>query len=90
MPGCPLIAREPHTDAIPLPALGLMHSHPVVIATQSQLGLYTAVDLGLIPSHSPDLDNCVDWLWVIASQNLPARGCYWTLRYGWATAVLTG
>lgn len=64
--------------------------HAVVIATQNQLGLHTAVDLGLVPRRSPDLDSCIDWLWVIASQNLPARGCYWTPHHGWATAVLTG
>jgi hypothetical protein len=49
---------------------------------------HTAVDLGLTPHHAPSLDACVDWLWVIASQDLPARGCYWERSQGWATAVL--
>jgi hypothetical protein len=62
--------------------------HAVVVATHGQLGLHTAVDLRLTPNQAPDVDRCVDWLWVIASQNLPARGCYWSRRHGWATAVL--
>ena len=33
---------------------------------------------------------CVNWLRVIASQDLPVRGCYWTRQHGWATAVLAG
>ena len=36
------------------------------------------MDLRLTPSQAPDLDSCVDWLWVIASEDLAARGCYWT------------
>ena len=64
--------------------------HAVVIATQGQLGLHTAVDLSLTPGQAPALDSCIDWLWVIASQNLPVRGCYWTRQHGWATAVFTG
>jgi hypothetical protein len=68
---------------------GADERHAVVIATQGQLGLHTAVDLRLTPSQAPDLDSCVDWLWVIASQDLPARGCYWSRQHGWDTAVLT-
>jgi hypothetical protein len=64
--------------------------HAVVIATHGQLKLHTAVDLGLMPSQAPHLDGCIDWLWVIASQNLPARGCHWRRQQGWATTVLTG
>ena len=67
---------------------GADERHAVVIATDGQLGLHTAVDMGLTPSQPPDLSRCIDWLWVIASQNLPARGCYWTPRHGWRTAVL--
>jgi hypothetical protein len=67
---------------------GAHERHAVVIATHGQLSLHTAVDLRLTPSQAPDLDRCIDWLWVIASQNLPARGCYWTRQQGWATAVL--
>lgn len=67
---------------------GADERHAVVIATHSQLGLHTAVDLRLTPRQAPDLDKRVDWLWVIASQELPARGCYWTRQRGWATAVL--
>lgn len=69
---------------------GADERHAVVIATDGQLGLHTAVDMGLTPSQAPDLDRCIDWLWVIASQNLPARGCYWTPQHGWRTAVLAG
>jgi hypothetical protein len=69
---------------------GADERHAVVIATQGQLGLHTAVDLHLTPSQAPALDNCVDWLWVIASQNLPVQGCYWNRRHGWVTALLTG
>jgi hypothetical protein len=67
---------------------GADERHAVVVATQGQLGLHTAVDIRLTPSQAPDLDGCIDWLWVIASQNLPVRGCHWTSQYGWATAVL--
>jgi hypothetical protein len=73
-----------------LAASGADERHAVIIATHGQLALHTAVDLRLTPSGAPDLDSCVDWLWVIASQNLPARGCYWTRRNGWATAELAG
>jgi len=69
---------------------GASERHAVVIATQGQLGLHTAVDLSLTPTQAPALDSRIDWLWVIASQNLPVRGCYWTNQHGWATAVLTG
>jgi hypothetical protein len=69
---------------------GADERHAVVITTHGQLGLHTAVDLRLTPSQVPDLDNCIDWLWVIASQDLPARGCYWTHQHGWRTAVLDG
>ena len=69
---------------------GADEGHAVVIATHGQLGLHTAVDLRLTPSQAPDLDKCVDWLWVIASQDLPVRGCYWTRQRGWLTAVLAG
>lgn len=62
--------------------------HAVVIATRDQVRLHTAVDLDLAPSHAPSVDACVDWVWVIASQDLPARGCYWERRHGWKTAVL--
>ncbi len=67
---------------------GADERHAVVIATHGQLGLHTAVDLRLMPSLAPDLDECIDGLWVIASQNLPARCCYWARQHGWATAVL--
>jgi hypothetical protein len=67
---------------------GADERHAVVIATDGQLGLHTAVDMGLTPSQDPRLDRCLDWMWVIASQNLPARGCYWTRQHGWVTAVL--
>jgi hypothetical protein len=67
---------------------GVDERHAVVIATDGQLGLHTAVDMALTPGQPPALDSRVDWLWVIASQNLPARGCYWTGHHGWATAVL--
>src|SRR6185437_5950069 len=62
--------------------------HAVVIATPDQLRLHTAVDLGLAPKQDPNLAACVDWLWVIASHDLPVRGCYWARQHGWATAVL--
>lgn len=73
-----------------LAASGAGERHAVIIATHGQLALHTAVDLRLTPSHAPDLDSRVDWLWVIASQNLPARGCYWARQLGWATAELVG
>ena len=63
--------------------------HTVIITTPAQLQLHTAVDLGLTPGQAPSLPAWTDWLWVIASQELPARGCYWSRRHGWATAVLT-
>jgi hypothetical protein len=37
--------------------------HAVVIATDGQLGLHTAVDMGLTLGQPPALDSCVDWLW---------------------------
>jgi hypothetical protein len=59
-----------------------------VIATHDQLKVHTAVDLGLAPSQAPYLGSCIDWLWVIASQDLSARGCYWVRQHGWATGAL--
>ena len=41
-----------------------------------------------MPNQAPDLDGRIDWLWVIASQDQPVRGCRWTRQDGWATAVL--
>ena len=67
---------------------GADERHAVVITTRDQVRLHTAVDLGLTPRHAPSLYACVDWLWVIACQDLPARGCYWERRQGWAPAVL--
>lgn len=63
--------------------------HAIVIATHDQLKLHTAVDLGLVPRHAPNLAARTDWLWVIASKHLPTRGCYWVRTRGWATTVLT-
>ncbi len=91
-----LFCEEFLSDAAQADVLGKLagsgadERHAVVIATHGQLGLHTAVDLRLTPSQAPDLDRCVGWLWVIASQNLPVRGCYWTRQHGWATAVLAG
>jgi hypothetical protein len=68
---------------------GTDERHAIVIATPDQFGLHTAVDMGRTPSQPPDLDECVDWLHVIASQAPPAAGCYWTRQRGWTTAVLT-
>jgi hypothetical protein len=69
---------------------GADERHAVVIATDGQLGLHTAVDMRLTPTQPPDLDKCIDWLWVIASRNLPARCSYWARQRGWETAVLAG
>lgn len=71
-----------------LAASGADERHAVIIATHGQLALHTAVDLRLTPARAPEIDSGVDWLWVIASQKLPARGCYWTRQNGWATAEL--
>jgi|KBSMisStandDraft_5_1062788.scaffolds.fasta_scaffold88660_2 hypothetical protein len=68
---------------------GADERHAIVIATLDQFGLYTAVDMGLTPSHAPDLSTCIDGLWVIASQAPPVQGCYWTRPTGWTTTVLT-
>jgi hypothetical protein len=62
--------------------------HSVIITTPAQIQLHTAVDLGLTPTQAPSLPAWTDWLWVIASQALPARGCYWSPAHGWATALL--
>lgn len=62
--------------------------HAVVIATDGQFGLHTAVDMSLTPIQSPDLDRCVDSLWVIAFRTPPVRACYWVRDRGWATAVI--
>ena len=73
-----------------LAASGADERHVVVIATQGQLGLHTAVDMGLASSQARTSAGGIDWLWVIVSQNLPVWGCYGTRQHGWATAVLAG
>ncbi len=67
---------------------GADERHAVVIATADQFGLFTAVDMGLMPSQDPDLDECVDWLWVIASPDLRAGVCCWSHQHGWAAGAL--
>jgi hypothetical protein len=64
--------------------------HAVIIATDGQLGLHTAVDLRLTPSQTPNIDMCIDWLWVIATQHPPVQGCYWERQSGWVTAMMAG
>jgi hypothetical protein len=45
------------------------------MATDGQFGLHAAVDMGLTPSQTtPNLDGCIDSLWVIAFQAPPIRG----------------
>jgi hypothetical protein len=77
------------SDVVAKLAAGTDERHAVVIATSDQFGLHTAVDVGPTPSQPPHLDASADWLWVIASQAPPIRGCYWARQRGWTTAVLT-
>jgi len=65
-----------------LATAGTSERHAVIIATSDQFGLHTAVDMGRTPSQPPDLDERVDWLWVITSQAPPALGCYWPPQGG--------
>ena len=67
---------------------GADERHAVVIATLDQFGLHTAVDMGRTPSQAPDIERCIDWLWVIAVGPPPVRGCFWTNPRGWAAATL--
>jgi hypothetical protein len=67
---------------------GVDERHAVVIATDGQFGPHTAVDMGLAPIQPPDLDQCVDSLWVIAFRTPPVRACYWMRKHGWATTLL--
>ncbi len=62
--------------------------HVVIILTAEQLGPHTAVDTGELPTHSPDLPQGVDWLWVIASKSPPIRAVYWSPAGRWSEAVV--
>jgi hypothetical protein len=54
---------------------GADERHAVVMATDGQFGLHAAVDMGLTPSQTtPNLDGCIDSLWVMAFQAPPIRG----------------
>ena len=82
---------EAQADVIAkLTASGAAERHVVIIATEDQFGLHRAVDTGLKPGAAPDLDSCIDWLWVIARPGPPARTCYWSRQDGWATATFPG
>jgi hypothetical protein len=84
------LADERQSDVLrKLEESGLDERHVVIVVTTGQLGPHTAVDMRLLPTSSPDVADCVDWLWVIASQAPPVRACYWTRPGGWATAVLS-
>ena len=67
---------------------GADERHAVIVVTTGQLGPHPAVDMRLLPSSPPQIHDCIDWLWIIASQAPPAQGCYWSRDGGWVTAAL--
>ncbi len=63
--------------------------HAVIILTADELGPFTAIDSGALPTSAPVLPPEVDWLWAIASHSLPARAVLWRPGGPWSEVVLT-
>ena len=63
--------------------------HAVIILTADELGPFTAIDGGALPTSTPVLPPEVDWLWVVASHSLPARAVFSRLGGPWSEVVMT-
>ena len=63
--------------------------HVVIILTADELGPFTAIDDGALPTSAPLLPPEVDWLWAVASHSLPARAVFWRPGGPWAEVVMT-
>jgi len=63
--------------------------HAVIILTADELGPFTAINGGALPTSAPVLPPEVDWLWVVASHSLPTRAVFWRPGGSWSEVVLT-
>jgi hypothetical protein len=63
--------------------------HAVIILTTDELGPFTAIDDGALPTSAPVLPPEVDWLWVLALHSLPARAVFWRPGGPWSELVVT-
>jgi hypothetical protein len=63
--------------------------HAVIILTVDELGPFTAVDDGALPTSMPVLPPEVDWLWAIGLHSLPARTVFWRPGEPWSEVVMT-
>jgi hypothetical protein len=63
--------------------------HVVIILTTDELGPFTAIDDGALPTSAPVLPPEVDWLWVVALHSLPARAVFWRPGGPWSEVVVT-
>jgi hypothetical protein len=63
--------------------------HAVIILTADELGPFTAIDSGALPTSAPILPPEVDWLWTVALHSLPARAVFWRPDGPWSEVVMT-
>jgi len=63
--------------------------HAVIILTVDELGPFTAIDGGALPTSAPVLPPEVDWLWAIGLHSLPARAVFWRPGGTWSEVVMT-
>ena len=63
--------------------------HAVIMLTADELGPFTAINDGALPTSAPVLPLEVDWLWVVALHSLPARAVFWRPGGPWSEVVMT-
>jgi hypothetical protein len=63
--------------------------HAVIMLTADELGPFTAIDDGALPTSAPVLPPEVDWLWIVAMHSLPARAVFWRPGGPWSEVVMT-
>jgi hypothetical protein len=63
--------------------------HVVIILTADELGPFTAIDGGALPTGAPVLPPEVEWLWVVALHSLPFRAVFWCPGGPWCEIVMT-
>jgi hypothetical protein len=64
-------------------------ARPGLRLTADELGPFTAIDGGALPTSAPVLPPEVDWLWAVASHSLSARAVFWRPGGPWSEVVLT-
>jgi len=63
--------------------------HGVIIITDDEIGPFTVIDGGALPTSAPVLPTEVDWLWAIGLHSLPARAVFWRPGGPWSEVVMT-